>query len=114
MIHSRAAQRADGTGWHYVKGGRPRGYCAEHAPHATEDEARECFGSWQRDHVILERDRFSWSNCYRRPCKNPARHGARIEGDGYTLAVLCDEHFTVEDAIIALHIDGPAGDRWES
>jgi hypothetical protein len=114
VIRSRAAERADGTGWHYVRGGHPVGYCATHAPHATEDAARACFGQWQRDHIILERDRYRWTNCFVHGCANPAKHGARIEGDGYNTAVLCDDHLTTEDAITAMHLDVPAGDQWES
>ena len=114
MMYSRAAQLADGSGWHYVTGGHPVGYCAEHEPHATEAEARECYGQWQRDHVVRSSSRWSWMNCAVRGCLNPARAGWQIEGDAYSMAILCDEHDDAEHAIEAMGISGPAGDRWES
>ena len=113
MMYSRAAQLADGSGWHYVTGGHPIGYCTEHAPHATEAEARECYARWQRDHVA-KGGRCSWTGCYVRGCSNPAREGWHIEADAYSLAILCDEHDDREHAIEALGLNGPAGDRWES
>lgn len=113
MMHYRAAERTDGTGWHYVVGGHPIGYCAEHAPHASEADARECYARWQRDHV--QRDGlWSWSTCRVPQCPNPSRHGWAIEGDPYSMAILCDEHDDREHAIEALGLNGPAGDRWES
>lgn len=114
MIHSRAAQKADGTGWHYVFGGRPVGYCAEHEPHPTETEARECFGRWRRDHITLDRKSSNWNSCMVKGCPNPAKNIAGVEGHGYEMAVLCDEHFDIEHAIAAMHLEGPAGDSWQS
>jgi hypothetical protein len=105
----------DVTGWHYVsasrRGGYPLGYCAEHSPHPTEVEARECYARWQRDHVRLD-GRCSWTSCSR--CPNPANRYAYVEGDGYTSAALCDQHLTLEPAVQAMHLDGPAGDAWQS
>lgn len=113
MMHFRPAERADGTGWHYVVGGHPIGYCAEHAPHATEDEARECYAHWQRDHVVRAGE-WSWTSCHVKDCKLPAKHGWGVQGDGYTMAVLCDAHDDAEHAIEAMGLSSPAGDRWQS
>lgn len=126
MRHSTARQKPAG-GWHYVNAGRdggyPLGYCAEHEPHATELEARECYAKWQRDHVRLNGQLSSWSDCVagrtQDPktsvrCPNPTKRYAKIEGDGYRMATLCDEHLTIDEAVKALDLDGPAGDAWES
>jgi hypothetical protein len=114
MNHHTAAKL--GTGFHYAslnkRGGHPLGYCAEHAPHATETEARECFGQWQRDHVTLDGKLISWTDC--RVCHGPTKQYASIEGDGYRLLPLCAEHLTKERAIAGLDIAGAAGDAWES
>lgn len=114
MIISRAAQRVDGTGWQYVYGGHPIGYCAEHEPHPTEVEARECYSRWQREHITLNHRASNWNSCRVKGCDNPARNIAEVEGDSYTMTILCDEHFTTEHAIQALHLDEPAGDRWQA
>lgn len=117
MRHYTAAQKGDGPGWHYVSlgrtGGYPLGYCADHEPHPTEAEARECYARWQRDHVRLG-SKWSWTSCDMPDCPKPANRGAKIEGDGYHLATLCDEHLTVENAVIAMGLDQPAGDSWIS
>lgn len=119
MRHLTAAQREDGTGWHYVsmnrRGGHPLGDCANHAPHATEAEARECYGEYLRSQVYLdERGRWSWGGCDVKGCPNPSQRAARCRADAYVMAMLCDEHWTVEDAIKAMDLDGPAGDSWQS
>lgn len=109
-----------GEGWHYAslsdRGGHPIGYCATHPPHATEAEARKCYQDYQRDRVRLsDQESSSWSDCSIQGCGNPAKKEAHIEGDGYHSAVFCDEHFTLENAIKALHLDEPeAGDSWRS
>lgn len=120
MNHLTAAQKGEGGGWHYVslnsrQGGHPLGYCGEHEPHATEAEARACYRGWQRDHVTLDGGTWSWSTCDVKGCGNPARNGVRVEGDGYALAVVCDEHHNLEHAIAALGLeDDQAGDAWQS
>lgn len=122
MRHLTAAQREDGTGWHYVsmnrRGGHPLGYCGEHAPHPTEAEARECYARYQRDNIVLNDGNWSWGNCHARDeagrCKHPANKAATVRHDGYTLALLCPEHMTLEHATVALGLDGPAGDAWVS
>lgn len=114
-----ARQRGDGSGWHYVSvgrdGGYPLGYCAEHAPHPTEDEARECYRRWQRDHIRLDVRSSSWHGCEAEGCDQPTRQHAGIEGDGYHGASLCPEHLTVEHAVKALGLDDDrVGDAWVS
>jgi hypothetical protein len=116
--HLTAARRGE-DGWHYVslnrrRGGYPLGYCAGHEPHATEGEARECYAQYQRDHVRLDSTTSNWCGCEVAGCDKPTKRHARIEGDGYHMAALCDEHLTVEHAIAALHLDQPAGDSWQS
>lgn len=114
MNHRTVRERADHTGFHMVVNGRtPVGYCAEHGPHATEAEARECFGQYERDRV-REFGRTSWTSCMLKGCTQPAQRRFEIEGEGYNLAVLCDEHATKENAITVMHLDGPAGDAWFS
>lgn len=108
--------RGGADGWHYAQlwktGGGPIGYCAEHEPHPTEVEARDCYARYQREHVLLDAH-LGWTSCDAEGCTNPANKGARIPGS-YSLAALCDEHLTMDDAYRALHVDGPAADSWGS
>lgn len=111
-----------GSGWHYAtlgsKGGGPYGACSEHLPHATEDEARRCFRTWQRERVVKDDGQWSWASCgvtSPERCRNPANRAWRVEGDAYSLAMLCEEHDTREHAIVVMHLDGDvAGDSWQS
>lgn len=122
MRHLTAAQKGESGGWHYVSmsrdGGHPLGYCSEHEPHATETEARECYARYQRDNVVLDDGKWSWGDCEHQQdgarCPNPANRAARIRGDGWRVAFLCPEHMTMEHAIEALGLNGPAGDSWVS
>ena len=120
MRHLTAAQKGAGGGWHYVSmsrdGGHPLGYCCEHEPHATEEDARACYGQWLRDHVA-EAGTWSWGGCDVRGddgnCPNPSRNGWATPGQHH-LVILCDEHNDKEHAIAAMHLDSPAGDMWIS
>lgn len=54
----RQVRLPDGSagGWHYTTlnrrtGCRAEGYCTEHEPHATEQEARECYARWALDNA---------------------------------------------------------------
>ena len=127
MNHLTAARKGENGGWHYVslnrRGGHPLGYCADHEPHDTELEARECYARYQRDHIRLDRGPTNWQDCMAGRtgdrattvrCPNPTKHYADIEHDGYHLVPLCPDHMTVEEAVKALHLDGPAGDAWQS
>lgn len=105
-----------GDGWHYAsvnrRGGYPLGYCANHEPHPTELEARECYAQYQRDHVLLDGRSSNWGGCEVPGCDAPTKKHAHIEGDGYLLATLCDEHLTIEHAIEVFGLNEPAGDAW--
>lgn len=118
MRQHTARQRGEGGGWHYVslssRGGYPLGYCADHEPHATEAEARECYAQYQRDHIVLDAWKHNWCGCEVDGCGNPTKSSAKIEGDAYRMAALCPEHMSIEHAVKALGIDGPAGDAWIS
>lgn len=119
MRHLTALPLAAGSGgWHYVSAGRkgahPIGYCAEHGPHPTEDEARECYAQYMRDHVRLDCAYRDWSGCDVEGCDEPTKQGARIEHDAYRMALLCPAHLTVEDAVRVMHLDRPAGESWKS
>ena len=119
MRHHTAAPLTDGSGWHYAsvhrsRGGYPLGYCADHGPHPTADEARRCYRQWQRDHVGLD-GKCSWTSCDVKGCEKPANSYARIDGDGYAMATLCEDHLTIRHALTALGLDGDlAGDAWQS
>jgi hypothetical protein len=123
MLHKRPAQRADGTGWHYVfgmgAGGTPIGYCAEHEPHPTEHEARECYAAYLREKTIkLHVGTGGWTSCQGRSagvrCPNPTQEFARYGDDGYGMVPLCRDHMTVEQVVEYAHLDSPAGDAWIS
>lgn len=129
--------------WQYTSANRrtgthPIGYCWAPGPdsdsddpktwlrhyHDTEDEARECYARYQRDRVRLDEPHtWSWGSCdygsgeYGKRegverCKNPANNGAH--SGSWNMALLCDEHFTVEHAITAMGLDRPAGDSIHS
>lgn len=111
-----------GKGWHYAslgkRGGGPIGHCASHTPHPTEADARRCYRAYERTLVVLDPDRrSSWTDCFASPsgarCRAAANH--MVQAGEYSIAVLCDDHFTLEHALVALHLDGDeAGDSWQS
>jgi hypothetical protein len=118
-------ERAEG--WHYAQvwsnGGGPTGYCTEHPPHATEEEARLCYGQWLRDHLTpVSYD--NWSDCqYKRPddllCGAAAKDGYALPG-GMRSVTLCAGHCSEANALEALKlVDAhgrtvPAGDSMGS
>jgi hypothetical protein len=113
-----ALEHRDG-GWHYVTynrrvGTHPIGFCRDHAPHATEDEARECFNAYRRANVRLVGTLGSWSDCSVPGCGAPTKKFASIRHDGFHTAPLCPDHLTIEHAVPALGLDGLAGDAWHS
>ena len=123
MRHKTALQLADGSGWHYgnagKSGGHPIGRCANHPPHPTEAEARECYGAYLREDTIrLGAGTCSWTPCTARPkgrkCPNPTQAVAAYGDDGYGQVALCPGHMTVEHVIAVAGLDGPAGDAWIS
>ena len=103
-------------GWHYAsvsrRGGGPIGYCTEHAPHATEQEARECYSRYRRDNLRLDATLSDWTGCKADGCDEPTKDAATIWGDGFALAPLCKEHLVAHVAYEALGLNRPAGDAW--
>jgi hypothetical protein len=94
MNYYDARQTKNKSGWHYtcMNDGAiwPVGYCAEHEPHATEREARECFGQYLLDGE-REETYGDWTGCA--VCDKPTKRGMTTRpplGHGYPL---CDEHF---------------------
>lgn len=120
MNYDQPRQIADGPDsgkWHYTTANRrtgvhPIGRCADHEPHGTEQEARECYAAYLRDKVTLREHCTNWVGCSVKDCDNPARNLA--ESGPWNSASLCDDHFTREDAIAALGLDRPAGDSMHS
>lgn len=117
MNYDQPRQTIDGTGWHYTTGNRrlgirPLGYCRTHEPHPTEEEARECYARYLRDHMKMRAECTNWGNCTMPNCRKPARNLA--EAGEWLSARLCNSHFTHDNAIIALGLDHPAGDLWHS
>lgn len=122
MRHKTAVELPDG-GWHYAsahrRGGYPLGRCAQHDPHPTEAEARECYGAYLREDTIrLNAGAVSWTSCLARPagerCPNPTQAYATYGDDGYGMTPLCPTHMTTEDVIATAGLAGPAGDAWVS
>jgi hypothetical protein len=92
-------QREDGSGWHYTTFNRrigtfPVGYCADHAPHATEGEARACYRDYElNERLSLDVTLGSWNPCEAPSgCETLTNRAAQI--GGWTLWRLCDEHRT--------------------
>ena len=85
-------------GWHYTSlnkriGTFPIGYCQDHGPHETEDDARRCY----RDYELNERLRLDgtlgdWNPCEYPECGTLTNRGASI--GGWHRWRLCDEHRT--------------------
>lgn len=102
--------------WH------PVGYCADHTPHPTEAQARECYRRWQQDHVVVPQPADPGNLPDWRPCRAPTgdygrcgrltRHAA-VPPDAWPPAPLCGLHLTRGDAYAALTLTGPrATDHW--
>jgi hypothetical protein len=87
--------------WHYTTHNRrvgtyAIGYCADHEPHATEDEARECYASY----LLNERLRLDGQMEAYFPCQIDgcgALTNSVVSIDGWATSYrLCDEHRTKE------------------
>lgn len=97
MNYDQPRQLKDG-GWHYTTFNRrigtfPIGYCRDHGPHETEDEARRCY----RDYELNERLRLDgtlgdWNPCEYPSCETLTNREASIGGWGGWR--LCDVHRT--------------------
>lgn len=100
MNYDQPRQLKDG-GWHYTQmnDGQvwPVGYCSDHEPHKTEDDARRCY----RDYELNERlmlDAGTWSNHWQK-CDYPsceALTNKPVMISGWHRWMLCDEHRTKE------------------
>lgn len=116
-VHSDATESRP-EGWHYAQvwkdGGGPIGFCAEHEPHPTEVEARECWSQWRREHIKFDRVIAGWTSCSREGCERPANHAATIEGDPYVFVPLCAWDMNYRTVIEVLGLDQPAGDSMGS
>jgi hypothetical protein len=87
-------------GWHFtcMNDGQiwPVGYCAEHYPHTTANEARECFRRYLLDGQ-REETYSDWTGCEMEGCDTPTKKGLATRpplGHGYAF---CDEHRTAEN-----------------
>jgi hypothetical protein len=102
--------------WQYAtlsrRGGGPIGYCADHAPHATESEARECYSSYLRDAIRMDGHLADWTGCEAEGCDNPTKNYASTYG--VSSACLCDGHNDRDMAIKVMGLDRPHGDVWGS
>jgi hypothetical protein len=110
-------RQLESGGWHYTTANRrvgtyPVGYCADHAPHETEDDARRCY----RDYELNERLRLdggesgSWHRCQHPQCETLTNKIVQL-GE-WQIWLLCDEHRTKESVA---ELYGPlAGDSMHS
>jgi hypothetical protein len=98
MNYYDARERADHSGWHYtvMRNGvvRPAGACADHPPHATEDEARDCFRAWLLEGARFDGTSSDWTGC--KICDAPTKRYAETRPPLGNAFPLCDEHRTPE------------------
>lgn len=87
----------DGSGFHYTVRNDdhiwPVGYCEDHPPHATEEEAQECFRSYLLDGQC-DVDYEDWTGC--KICDAPTKKGLTTRPPLGWEYPLCDEHRTPE------------------
>jgi hypothetical protein len=91
-------QLKDG-GWHYTQMNDDRiwpiGYCRDHGPHETEDEARRCYRDYElNERLLLNGTLGNWNPCEHPGCDVLTNRGVSI--DGWQKWRLCDEHRTRE------------------
>ena len=67
-----------------------------HAPHATKEEAEDCYNRWRRnpDHIRLDGGFGGWTGC--EICDAPTKKAAVIRSK---YVALCEEHLTIEIAL---------------
>lgn len=96
MNHYRARQLKDG-GWHFtcMNDGRawPVGYCAEHEPHATKEEACGCYRKWLLDNRLKLNCR---DNHQQRKCKECGEWTSSYAMCETDIVFLCDKHMNRE------------------
>lgn len=134
MNYDQPRQIADGEHagkWQYTSANRrtgthPIGFCWAPGPdsdpndattwpqhyHDTEIEARECYASYCRSNIRLGHDNCSWTGCQFKGCDNPARNLA--SSGAWSIAALCDDHNTIENAAEAMGFNKPAGNSVHS
>lgn len=103
-------------GWHYtcMNDGRiwAVGYCSEHEPHATKDEAYEC---WTR-YLLTERlrldgfDSRAQHRCAAPDCDSWTQHHATV--DHSMTWSLCDAHRNADVVAALLGTVGAAMSSW--
>lgn len=99
MNYDQPRQHKDG-GWHYTTFNRrigtfPIGYCRDHRPHATEDEARRCYRDYElNEDLRLDGTLGDWNPCEYPECETLTNRNASI--GGWSRWRLCDEHRTKE------------------
>lgn len=86
------------VGWHYTCsndaiGIFPVGYCTEHEPHETAEEAEECFRRYLLDGQ-REVEYGDWSGCV--VCDEPTKKGLGTRPPLGSDHHLCDEHRNAE------------------
>jgi hypothetical protein len=100
MNYDQPRQLKDGTGWHYTSMNDGQvwavGYCRNHLdqPHATEDEARDCYTRYLLDNNLhLDgRDADTWHRCKAAEgCETLTDRFAGIRPWGPDWS-LCDDH----------------------
>jgi hypothetical protein len=93
---------ADKSGWHYtrMRDGRmwPIGYCRDHAPHASKDEAYVCYTRYLLDNELRLNGEMvnTWRRCLRPGCDALTNRYAQVGLDMGPIYELCDEHRTRE------------------
>lgn len=106
MNYAEARARDDGSGWHFTVRNDDRIWpvaaCAHHDPHATREEAEECFNAWRRDPAGVKlnaRSLDDWTGCAvcGAPTKDEATH--QDIARSYRSVPFCEEHMTVENVI---------------
>lgn len=95
MNYYEARQRSDGSGWHYTceNDGQiwPVGYCRDHEPHPTAQEAKDCFRQYLLDD-ISDTTYGDWTGC--EVCDEPTKKGLSTRGPLGQGFPLCDRHRT--------------------
>lgn len=95
-------RQLESGGWHYTTFNRrigtfPVGYCRDHGPHETQDDARRCYRDYElNERLLLDGTLGSWNPCEFPGCETLTNRDARI--GGWSRWRLCDEHRTKEVA----------------
>ena len=97
MNYLEARERKDGSGWHFtsMNDGKVHavGYCGSHAPHATKEEAEECYRVFLVDEAMKRRHRTTDSKhkCQAKDgCSEFTEHFIPV--GMFEMLFLCDQH----------------------